>query len=334
MHDKILSNHHSCDGPELLEVIDLKKHYSLRKGIILPRKKKVFAVNGVTFTIRAGETLGLVGESGCGKSTVGMSLLRLIEPTSGMVKYKSVDIVQVATSEMRQYRRQMQMIFQDPYRSVNPRMTIGDIVGEPLENFKLVKRKKKNEIVKDILQRVGLRNEQLTKYPHQLSGGQLQRVGIARALILNPDLIVCDEVVSALDVSVQAQVLNLLMDLQEEFHFSYLFITHDLAVVEYISHRIAVMYMGKIVELTKQRRLFTSPLHPYTQALLEAAPLSHPKDKKERMLLTGEVPSPVNPPTGCCFHTRCPFAMDVCKNVIPVLSEVSHEHLVACHLRK
>ena len=202
MHDKILSNHHSCDGPELLEVIDLKKHYSLRKGIILPRKKKVFAVNGVTFTIRAGETLGLVGESGCGKSTVGMSLLRLIEPTSGMVKYKSVDIVQVATSEMRQYRRQMQMIFQDPYRSVNPRMTIGDIVGEPLENFKLVKRKKKNEIVKDILQRVGLRNEQLTKYPHQLSGGQLQRVGIARALILNPDLIVCDEVVSALDVSV------------------------------------------------------------------------------------------------------------------------------------
>jgi len=316
----------------ILDVTDLKKHYVLRKGTGWSAKPKVYAVDGVTFKIQAGETFGLVGESGCGKSTVGMSLLRLIEPTGGSVKYKNVDITHIAPSELRQYRRYMQMVFQDPYHSVNPRMTIGNIIAEPLDNFKLTQGLKRSEMVTRIMQRVGLKEAHVNKFPHQLSGGQLQRVGIARALVLSPGLIVCDEVVSALDVSVQAQVLNLLMDLQDDYGLSYLFITHDLAVVEHISHRIAVMYLGKIVELGSRRRLFTNPLHPYTQALLEAAPVPDPTHRTERLLLAGDVPNPVNPPKGCRFHTRCPFVMDRCRIDEPVLERVAVNHFKACHL--
>jgi oligopeptide/dipeptide ABC transporter ATP-binding protein len=316
----------------VLEVTDLKKHFVLHSGIRWSARKKVYAVDGVSFSIRAGETLGLVGESGCGKSTVGMSLLRLIEPTDGTVKYNGADITRTSRPALRQYRRHMQMVFQDPYNSVNPRMTIGDIIAEPLNNFKAASKRKRQARVKRILRRVGLKEEHVGKFPHQMSGGQLQRVGIARALALKPGLVVCDEVVSALDVSVQAQVLNLLMDLQDEYGFSYLFITHDLSVVEHISHRIAVMYLGKIVELADRRSLFENPLHPYTRALLDAAPVTDPRHRKKRLLLSGDVPNPVSPPKGCRFHTRCPFAVDRCQIEEPVLEKAAMNHFKACHL--
>ena len=293
------------------------------------------AVEGVSFTIAPGETLGLVGESGCGKSTVGRAILRLIEPTAGRIRLKSEDITYLSSEALRPRRRELQVIFQDPYSSLNPRMSAGAIVGEPLSNYGLAHGRALEERVASLLTRVGLRPEHMRRYPHEFSGGQRQRLGIARALALNPSLIICDEPVSALDVSVQAQVINLLMDLQEEYRLSYLFIAHDLAVVEHISHRVAVMYLGKIVELTDKKRLFVDPRHPYTQALLSAIPRSQPPaagTKRQRIILAGDVPSSVRPPSGCRFHTRCPYVFDRCKVEDPAFREVSPGHAVACHL--
>jgi oligopeptide/dipeptide ABC transporter ATP-binding protein len=318
----------------ILEVNDLKKHFPVRRGIFSRVSGHVLAVDGVSFTISQGETLGLVGESGCGKSTVGKTLLRLIEPTSGEVRVLGRDIASMPPSALRGARSDMQMVFQDPYSSLNPRMTAGNIVGEPLQNFAIASGKKKDELVAALFARVGLRPDQMVKYPHEFSGGQRQRIGIARALALNPDLIIADEPVSALDVSVQAQVINLLIDLQEEYNLSYLFISHDLGVVEHISHRVAVMYLGKIVEITDKRTLFAAPLHPYTEALLSAVPIADPTLKREKIILRGDVPSPINPPPGCRFHTRCAYAVDRCRKDEPPLQEVQPGHLVACHLRE
>lgn len=316
----------------VLEVIDLKKHYLLRKGLLSRKKRCVYAVDGISFSIRERETLGLVGESGCGKSTAARAILRLIDPTDGVIKLDATDIIKLNRSALRPYRQRMQFVFQDPYSSLNPRMTIGDIVGEPLENFHIAQGRKKVEIVKKTLNRVGLQPYYMEKYPHQMSGGQRQRVGIARALVLNPRLIICDEAVSALDVSVQAQVINLLMDLQDEYGLSYLFISHDLAVVEHISQRISVMYLGKIVELCDKRTLFINPQHPYTQALLSASPIPDPTIKKERILLPGDVPSPANPPPGCRFSTRCRYAKERCHVEEPKIKEIAPRHFVACHI--
>jgi peptide/nickel transport system ATP-binding protein/oligopeptide transport system ATP-binding protein len=321
-------------GRVVIEVNDLKKHFPVRKGLFGRVAGHVLAVDGVSFSIRQGETLGLVGESGCGKSTVGKTLLRLIAPTAGEVKILGRDIASMPASELRGARSDMQMVFQDPYSSLNPRMTAGNIVGEPLQNFAIATGAKKDEMVAALFARVGLRPDQMVKYPHEFSGGQRQRLGIARALAVNPDLIVADEPVSALDVSVQAQVINLLIDLQEEYDLAYLFISHDLGVVEHISHRVAVMYLGKIVELTTKRALFTTPLHPYTEALLSAVPVADPTFKREKIILRGDVPSPINPPKGCRFHTRCPYVVDRCRKEEPPLIEVQPGHAVACHLRE
>jgi oligopeptide/dipeptide ABC transporter ATP-binding protein len=321
-------------APPLLEVTDLKKHYPVRKGLFSQTVGQVLAVDGISFTINEGETLGLVGESGCGKSTAGKAVLKLIEPTSGTVKVRGVRIDQLSRAEMRPYRRELQVVFQDPYSSLNPRMNVGDIVGEPLRNYQIASGSDLVGRVAALFEKVGLRGEAMQRYPHEFSGGQRQRIGIARALALNPSLIVCDEPVSALDVSVQAQVINLLMDLQREFGLSYLFVAHDLAVVEHISHRIAVMYLGKIVELTDKKSLFASPLHPYTEALLSAVPLPDPEAKRNRIILKGDVPSPINPPSGCRFHTRCPYVMERCRVEEPAIREVRPGHQVACHLRE
>jgi len=318
----------------ILEVRNLKKHFPIRKGLFSRLAGYVLAVDGVSFNIYQGETLGLVGESGCGKSTVGKSVLRLIEPTDGEVRILGKDIAAMPPSALRSSRLDMQMVFQDPYSSLNPRMPAGDIVGEPLENYNIARGEKKREMVASLFARVGLRPEQMAKYPHEFSGGQRQRLGIARALALNPDLIIADEPVSALDVSVQAQVINLLIDLQEEYNLAYLFISHDLAVVEHISHRVAVMYLGKIVEVTDKRTLFASPLHPYSEALLSAVPIADPTLKRKKIILRGDVPSPINPPKGCRFHTRCPYVVDRCRSEEPPLREVQPGHLVACHLRE
>jgi oligopeptide/dipeptide ABC transporter ATP-binding protein len=317
----------------LLEVRNLKKHFPIRKGLLSRISGHVYAVDGVSFTLGHGETLGLVGESGCGKSSVGKTILKLHEPTAGEIILDGKDISKLTPGEMRPYRRNLQVIFQDPYSSLNPRMTAGDIVGEPMFNYDIAKGKDKEEKTRALFARVGLRAEHMVKYPHEFSGGQRQRLGIARALAVNPDVIIGDEPVSALDVSVQAQVINLMMDLQEEFHLSYLFIAHDLAVVEHISHRVAVMYLGKIVELTDKKSLFTSPQHPYTEALLSAVPIPEPKMRRKRIILTGDVPSPIRPPPGCRFHTRCPYVMDHCKVVEPQMTEVEPGHFVSCHLR-
>ena len=320
-------------GEPLLEVTDLKKHFPIYKGVFSKVSGQVYAVDGVSFSIAKGETLGLVGESGCGKSTVGRTLLRLLEPTEGTIKVGGEDITQLDAQAMLPYRRRMQMIYQDPYASLNPRMTAGDIVGEPLIVHQIGTPAERRERVAALFERVGLRPEAINSYPHEFSGGQRQRIGIARALAINPRLIICDEPVSALDVSVQAQVVNLLKDLQKEFRLSYLFVAHDLAVVENISHRIAVMYLGKIVELTDRQSLFSAPLHPYTEALLSAVPLPDPNAPRRRIILSGDVPSPINPPTGCRFHTRCPYAEARCRVEEPAMREVKPGHLVACHLR-
>ena len=318
----------------ILEVVGLKKHFPVHTGLLARRVGWVYAVDGVSFSVRKGETLGLVGESGCGKSTVGKTIMRLIEPTDGAIKLREKDITRVHGEELRDHRRDMQIVFQDPYSSLNPRMPAGAIVGEALQNYGVAKGKAKERLVEGLFDRVGLRPEHMAKYPHEFSGGQRQRLGLARALALNPSLIVADEPVSALDVSVQAQVLNLMIDLQDEFELTYLFISHDLAVVEHISHRIAVMYLGKIVELTDKTTLFELPLHPYSEALLSAVPIPDPEIRRDRIILRGDVPSPINPPSGCRFHTRCPYAVERCRLEEPPLREVRPGHQVACHLRE
>jgi oligopeptide/dipeptide ABC transporter ATP-binding protein len=312
----------------------LEKHFPLRKGLLNRTTEYVYAVDGVSFRINKGETLGLVGESGCGKSTVGRSILRLIEPSAGAIRMDGQDILPLSRRELHPYRRKMQIIFQDPYSSLNPRMTAGDIVGEPLVVHGIASGQEKQDRVAALFRRVGLRPDQMRKYPHEFSGGQRQRIGIARALSLEPRIIIGDEPVSALDVSIQAQVINLLMELQEEFQLAYLFIAHDLSVVEHISHRVAVMYLGRIVELANREDLFLRPQHPYTEALLSAVPLPDPRRvRKSRIVLPGDVPSPVSPPSGCRFHTRCPLAVPRCRTQTPELREVQPNHWAACHLR-
>jgi oligopeptide transport system ATP-binding protein len=318
----------------LLEVTDLVKHYAVRGGVLRRRVGTVHAVDGVSFSLATGETLGLVGESGCGKSTVARSVLRLIEPSSGAIRLDGTDITRLGKAALRPHRRSMQIVFQDPFASLNPRMTAGDIVGEPLEVHGLATGRQKRERVGELFEQVGLRPDQMKNYPHQFSGGQRQRICIARALSLGPKLIVCDEPVSALDVSIQAQVINLLIDLQRQHGFSYLFIAHDLAVVAHISHRVAVMYLGRIVEIADKRELFANPRHPYTQALLASVPVADPKAKRLVPLIDGDVPSPINPPSGCAFHTRCRHVMDRCKVERPVLAETGTQHQVACWLNE
>jgi oligopeptide/dipeptide ABC transporter ATP-binding protein len=319
--------------PPVLEVAGLSKHFPVRKGLLRRTVGHVYAVDDVSFTIGAGETLGLVGESGCGKTTVGRVILRLIEPTAGTIRLDGRDVTRLGKLDMRPFRREMQIIFQDPFSSLNPRKRAGDIVGEPLKVHGVLAKGARRERVAALFERVGLRRAQMDNFPHQFSGGQRQRIGVARALALNPKLIIGDEPVSALDVSIQAQVINLLMDLQRDLKLSYLFISHNLAVVEHISHRIAVMYLGRIVEYTDKTTLFTRPLHPYTEALLAAVPVPDPAIKRTKLVVQGDVPSPLNPPPGCRFHTRCPYAEARCKVEVPLLREVEPGHHVACHLR-
>lgn len=322
------------ESEPLLAVQGLSKHFPLQQGLLPSSKEFVYAVNDVTFHVDEGETLGLVGESGCGKSTVGRTVLKLINPTAGSIRIAGDEISDLSRRQMRPYRRRMQIIFQDPYSSLNPRMTAGDIVGEPLAVHGIAKGHEKDDRVETLFRKVGLRNDQIARFPHEFSGGQRQRIGIARALALDPRLIVADEPISALDVSIQAQVINLLMDLQDELGLSYLFIAHDLSVVEHISHRVAVMYLGHIVELAERKSLFETPQHPYTEALLSAVPVADPKRKRgDRVILKGDVPSPVAPPSGCPFHTRCPVAVPECSVKEPELREVRPRHWVACHLR-
>jgi peptide/nickel transport system ATP-binding protein len=317
----------------LLDVKHLKKHFPIKGGVFSKTIGYVYAVDDINFTLEKGETLGLVGESGCGKSTTGRTILRLIEPTDGTISFEGQNITNLDKSAMRALRREMQIIFQDPYASLNPRMTVGSIIGEPLEIHKIAKGSEKEERVASLLQKVGLRAEDMRKYPHEFSGGQRQRIGIARALALNPKLIVCDEPVSALDVSIQAQVINLLEDLQAEFGLSYLFIAHNLNVVEHISNRVAVMYLGQIVELASDEELYKNPQHPYTEALLSAVPIPDPTVKKKRIILEGDVPSPINPPKGCHFHTRCMYKDKICEEVEPEFKDIGGGHWVACHFR-
>jgi oligopeptide/dipeptide ABC transporter ATP-binding protein len=321
-------------APEaVLAVEGLTKHFPVRRGLLGRVDGHVHAVDGVSFAIQPGETLGLVGESGCGKSTVGRTVLRLLQPSAGRIRLDGVDITQLDRAAMLTHRRRMQIIFQDPYSSLNPRMTAGDIVGELLEVHGVARGAAKRARVQQLFDRVGLRAAQVDNYPHEFSGGQRQRLGIARALSLNPGLIVCDEPVSALDVSIQAQVVNLLKDLQRDLGLSYLFIAHDLAVVQHISHRVAVMYLGRIVEAAPRRTLFRTPRHPYTESLLAAVPVADPTLRRERIILQGDVPSPVDRPAGCHFHTRCPYAEARCRVEAPALRETAPAHLVACHLR-
>jgi len=317
----------------LLEVSHLVKHYPAANRAFWRGSGKVHAVDDISFSIADGETLGLVGESGCGKSTASKTIRKLIEPTAGTINWRGRRIDRLSSRQMRPFRRELQAVFQDPYATLNPRMRAGDIVAEPIRNFETASADEIDDRVAALFDKVGLRRDQMIKYPYEFSGGQRQRLGIARALAPHPRLIVCDEPVSALDVSVQAQVINLLMDLQDELGISYLFVAHDLAVVEHISHRVAVMYLGKIVELADKRSLFAQPQHPYTEALLSAVPVPDPDVQRNRIILLGDVPSPINPPSGCRFHTRCPYAFDRCRVEEPVLQEVRPGHFAACHLR-
>lgn len=317
----------------LLEVQNLKKHFPIKKGILSRTIGNVLAVDGVSFTLKRGETLGLVGESGCGKTTVGRSILRLTEPTSGQVTFNGQDLLGLDREGLRRVRASLQIIFQDPFSSLNPRMNVGQIIAEPIKNHLKESRPDIRNRVAYLMEKVGLHPEQMNRYPHEFSGGQRQRIGIARALALNPLAIVCDEPVSALDVSIQAQVINLLAQLQEQMNLSYLFISHDLSVVEHISNRIAVMYLGRFVELASDKELYENPLHPYSQALLSAIPVPDPEVRKKGIILEGDVPSPLKPPSGCAFHTRCPECKEVCTHEEPVFRGLGGGHWIACHLR-
>jgi oligopeptide transport system ATP-binding protein len=325
----------ATNTPEaLVKVSNLKKHFPITSGILVQREVgAVKAVDGVTFTVFKGETLGLVGESGCGKSTTGRTVLQLYRPTSGTVEFEGTELTKLNGEDLRKMRRRMQMIFQDPYASLNPRMTVGRIISEPLKVHNVGNAKEQMERVQYLLEKVNLNPYFVNRYPHEFSGGQRQRIGIARALALNPSFIVCDEPISALDVSIQAQVVNLLQDLQTEFGLTYLFIAHDLSMVRHICDRVAVMYLGQIVEVAPSDELYNNPLHPYTQALLSAVPVPDPdvERKRQRIILKGDVPSPANPPVGCNFNTRCPVAIDVCFKDEPVLEEITPGHWVACH---
>lgn len=316
----------------LLKVEDLEVHFPVKKGLLARTVGHVHAVDGVSFNLKPGETLGIVGESGCGKTTTGMAILRLLEPTGGNVWYQGQNLAELSRLDMRALRKKIQIIFQDPYSSLNPRMTVQRILGDPMKIHGIYEGKELEDRVAYLLEKVGLTPEQAGRYPHEFSGGQRQRIGIARALCLNPNLIIGDEPVSALDVSIQAQIINLLIDLQQEFDLSYIIIAHDLAVVEYLCDRIAVMYLGKIVELTTYDNLYTDPKHPYTQALLSAVPVPDPRADRHRTVLQGDVPSPINPPKGCRFNPRCDRAMDICREKEPILQQLGGEHEVACWL--
>jgi oligopeptide/dipeptide ABC transporter ATP-binding protein len=317
----------------LLEVENLKKYFPVKKGVFSRTVGQIRAVDGISFALKRGETLGLVGESGCGKTTVGRSILRLIEPTAGRVTFNGKNLLELDHEALRNTRASLQIIFQDPFSSLDPRMSVSQIIAEPIRNHLHLAKREIQDRVAYLMERVGLHPEQRSRYPHEFSGGQRQRIGIARALALNPLVIICDEPVSALDVSIQAQVINLLAQLQEQMNLSYLFIAHDLSVVEHISNRVAVMYLGRIVELTTDKELYQNPLHPYSQALLSAVPIPDPEFHGKKIVLQGDVPSPANPPPGCTFHTRCPERVEICSREIPVFKNIGREHWVACHLR-
>lgn len=320
------------NGALLLQVADIKKHFKLKRTSVFGPRERVYAVDGVSLDLRAGETLGLVGESGCGKSTFGRTILRLIEPTAGTIRFEGQEITHLKGSDLKKLRAEMQIIFQDPYSSLNPRLTVLHIIGDALKTHGMARGSEIADRAADMLEKVGIHREKLRAFPHEFSGGQRQRIGIARALILNPKLIVCDEPMSALDVSIQAQVINLLADLKKEFQLSYIMIAHDLSVVNHVSNRIAVMYLGKIIEVATNRALLAKPLHPYTQALISAIPVLDPDRKKKRILLKGDPPSPINPPSGCRFHPRCRKVMDICSSAEPRWAEIEPEHFSMCHL--